>query len=635
MQPNPRVAPDPSSPATSQGMAAQQDRPGAARFEKRVQYRHVVSLLSLLTSAALVAACAVGAVLPGWATWSLYSAAAVGLVAGLAALRRRSNAWAALAWCAAAAGCATLAVTWNPAPTLRADLAASLVRDLGLVLLLAGGLAAVRIVSAARGGLLCGAVLAGLLIANSTLAVRNDGQEKWNDIRWIGDGWSRERHPQIGEVLQPWGWMKAYYPSDPRGYFEQEVDSEDVDMRCWAAAPISCRMLLQRPATRSGTLSWRTHDATNEFASGLIEQGSVPLLQSGGYCVRLEARSEEPCELVCRLLKSEPQGSVSVVDHRQRIGDWTTVEGQGEFRGAPGEGRLTLSCPATAGQVEIRGVRIECDVPRQSRPARHAVAYLLNDRGFRDEMRALEHPEGMLRVALLGDSFTFGFGVHQQDCLSRLLQTNLKSDAESGRRYEVLNFGVTGYSARQSVAGYEHFAAAYRPQVVVFLTTMGDGVTPEQDRELNIPLANERMQRATGPARQMYVRQFDELMKRRQEIDRSCLAELRRLGDLCRRDGARLMVVVYRISAAADWAAFAEDVVRDMQTAGIPAFDLFPAVAQGRAFEELVVHPVDAHPNHVANALAAAEIERRLRELGWLDGDAQATPAEVEVDPDR
>jgi len=71
------------------------------------------------------------------------------------------------------------------------------------------------------------------------------------------------------------------------------------------------------------------------------------------------------------------------------------------------------------------------------------------------------------RVAFLGDSFTFGWGVKEQEAFPQVVRRILQSVAPQGTNVEVLNFGVPGYSTFQEVASFEDVGLDFRPDVVV------------------------------------------------------------------------------------------------------------------------------------------------------------------------
>ncbi len=73
----------------------------------------------------------------------------------------------------------------------------------------------------------------------------------------------------------------------------------------------------------------------------------------------------------------------------------------------------------------------------------------------------LEPAEGRRRLVLVGDSYTFGSGVHNQETFAQQLADRHLPG------WDVLNLAVPGYGTDQQVLAFEHVGARYRPDVVV------------------------------------------------------------------------------------------------------------------------------------------------------------------------
>lgn len=71
-----------------------------------------------------------------------------------------------------------------------------------------------------------------------------------------------------------------------------------------------------------------------------------------------------------------------------------------------------------------------------------------------------ERRDGVKRIVVLGDSFTFGEQARDEDVWTVMLEDQLD-------RTEVLNFGVHGFGTDQQLRVLEEEAIAYRPDVVV------------------------------------------------------------------------------------------------------------------------------------------------------------------------
>ena len=108
-----------------------------------------------------------------------------------------------------------------------------------------------------------------------------------------------------------------------------------------------------------------------------------------------------------------------------------------------------------------------------------------NAQGWRGGEFSLAKPAGVVRVAALGDSSTFGWGVEEFESyparLAPALATRLGVAPD---RVEVLNLGVPGYSSFQGRVLLERRALALAPDLVVWSYLSNDGaMTGESDRE--------------------------------------------------------------------------------------------------------------------------------------------------------
>lgn len=73
----------------------------------------------------------------------------------------------------------------------------------------------------------------------------------------------------------------------------------------------------------------------------------------------------------------------------------------------------------------------------------------VNDLGLRGAPIATPKPAGTYRILMLGDSFTMGYGVAEDETFSVLIQQSLNKKASNGthsRVVEVLNGGVDSYA---------------------------------------------------------------------------------------------------------------------------------------------------------------------------------------------
>jgi lysophospholipase L1-like esterase len=100
------------------------------------------------------------------------------------------------------------------------------------------------------------------------------------------------------------------------------------------------------------------------------------------------------------------------------------------------------------------------------------VEYRINASGLRGPEVGEEKPPGVTRVAVLGDSITFGYWVAEADGFPRQLEALLNGPA--GPRVEVLNFGVPGYNLEQATEVLRARALRFAPDTVVLALCLND-----------------------------------------------------------------------------------------------------------------------------------------------------------------
>jgi lysophospholipase L1-like esterase len=290
---------------------------------------------------------------------------------------------------------------------------------------------------------------------------------------------------------------------------------------------------------------------------------------------------------------------------------------------------LDLRDEATRERFEALGVRRVEDCAQY---APHAVDLRYNSLQFRDR----EPPPrraGVRRVAVLGDSFTEGQGVKEEDAYPRVLERALNA---SGGGWEVLNFGRRGADFPEIEHAFEE-AMAHDPDVVVYGMLLNDCETSPKFRARH-PFVTERLE---GP-RQKLV-----LMSERPPFGARTALFVRRRLDQYRLDramrgwyaeaytdvnregwfrtqaaiegmhrrmalrGGRFLVATWPVLAHLDreypFREAHETVGKFCHASGIAWLDLLPAL-EGRVAEDLWVHPHDPHPNALAHRLAAESL---------------------------
>lgn len=107
------------------------------------------------------------------------------------------------------------------------------------------------------------------------------------------------------------------------------------------------------------------------------------------------------------------------------------------------------------------------------------VDYKINSKGFRDKEFLTEKPENVVRIAVLGDSITFGFEVPLERTYPKVLENMLNQNRN--RQVEVLNFGVGGYNTYNELELLQETVIKYKPDIVILGFCMNDIANPYAD----------------------------------------------------------------------------------------------------------------------------------------------------------
>ena len=116
----------------------------------------------------------------------------------------------------------------------------------------------------------------------------------------------------------------------------------------------------------------------------------------------------------------------------------------------------------------------------------------LNSEGFRGGEMPAAHQPATVRIACLGDSWTFGMPVGQDQTYPSRLAAWLRQERPD-TAYEVENFGVLGYSSYQGLTLLKTRVLDARPDIVVVGFGMNDSEVPGyRDKDI-VSLANRSM----------------------------------------------------------------------------------------------------------------------------------------------
>ncbi|HEY1954168.1 MAG TPA: SGNH/GDSL hydrolase family protein [Polyangiaceae bacterium] len=271
------------------------------------------------------------------------------------------------------------------------------------------------------------------------------------------------------------------------------------------------------------------------------------------------------------------------------------------------------------------------DVVKVSRWTPHAVEFHYNAHRCRDRDMAPNPAPGVTRILMLGDSFTEGQGVREDDTFSRRLERELRA---AGRDVEVLDCGRRGRDFPALWDAFEELVDAYHPNVVVYAMVLNDAVQSDAFRArqefLNDwILDRRRMLGDDDPGGDVPGPRLWALFRDRMESRRVARATTRWYLDMYGTENAdgwtatqgyiakmrermegRFLVALLPLLVKGNpypFAAPAAEIRRACGASNVSFVDLESAVA-GVDPETLWVHAVDMHPNERAHALFAESL---------------------------
>ena len=143
----------------------------------------------------------------------------------------------------------------------------------------------------------------------------------------------------------------------------------------------------------------------------------------------------------------------------------------------------------------VLGWALEPDVSYRNPFPDGDVLVTVNSAGWRDLERSFEGTAGTGRIAVLGDSFIEAYSVDLEQAFHRQLETVLLT---SGHRFEVLGFGVAGYSTLQEYLAFREAAVRYSPHLVLLGFCLINDVR-DNSRELTDKLGDVVVQHGARP----------------------------------------------------------------------------------------------------------------------------------------
>lgn len=109
----------------------------------------------------------------------------------------------------------------------------------------------------------------------------------------------------------------------------------------------------------------------------------------------------------------------------------------------------------------------------------------INSAGLRDREHTEAKPPGTLRVAVLGDSYAEALQVPMESAFWAIAEQRLQTcTMMQGRRVEMINFGVSGFSTARELITLRKRVWQYSPDIVLLLVTTANDIR-DNSRQLS------------------------------------------------------------------------------------------------------------------------------------------------------
>jgi len=288
-----------------------------------------------------------------------------------------------------------------------------------------------------------------------------------------------------------------------------------------------------------------------------------------------------------------------------------------------------LSLVALGAETYLRFVSVSTDGYGASLTSKrwHKAYAELNSMFCRDKEWTNDKPDGVRRIAFVGDSFTYGWGINDPaDMFTSILQSRF--DAAAPGRVEVMNVSWPNWDTDRHIEAVrtisfdyavDEVVLCYLPNDIITVLPIMDEVDPRTLPEqyvvntqssflvdyLYLRLIPGRFSSVQNYCDWIWDGYRDPIVWAKQQ------GQLDELAAVCREHDVMLRVALLPFlrvwGERFDGPALHEQLLTHFHSRGIPAIDLLPAI-KGINPADLVVNAVDAHPNERAHRVFADAI---------------------------
>jgi len=254
---------------------------------------------------------------------------------------------------------------------------------------------------------------------------------------------------------------------------------------------------------------------------------------------------------------------------------------------------------------------------------------------------ALRYLKNQVRIAVIGDSYTEGFGVTREKLFTRQLE-NLLNTKNSEKNYMIINMGQRGLNAKDEINLLKTQLMIIRPHIVITAFTLNDIEIPEErkDRNESSKKPDEKEFRKAGffeyfiaksllgeggsyaYYRYFYNKNFysgskyeNELKKKYESTSREwqALQEVfQEISDLQNENNFKniLIVLPFFRDNASDYLSIHTKIVQEAEKKNIESYDFIKVFDKKMKLDSFAVSKIDSHPNEKAHKIIAQRLSQ-------------------------
>jgi hypothetical protein len=452
-------------------------------------------------------------------------------------------------------------------------------------------------------------------IAEEMASLFSERPDESATVEWSGNVPS---HPLLGQYYAPYSVVKTYYPGNPRGYFEEEDPRES---RWRLVVDQDNRASLMFPRENPDMVRIAITKATSETPWHIqLNQKRFSLKSNHRYAMVFQARADARRRVGVAVSKAyAPWNDLGLHTEVELTPQWqsfgidfmaTMDDDNARVHFDVGGSKISVDLASVSLRSLPDGRTIEPTVPK-----RYVVSYRFNALGCRGRDYSVPRPRSVVRILLLGDSYTLGVGVNEEDTFARQLEillNQLASQRSSGN-YEVINCGVSGYGTREERLFYETLAPMYEPDVVLLVMVHNDNRSWVDDVKMGYA------KRRPDKLEQLSV-VWSRIQDYRYEPPfpdySGSLEEIIKLSRSVRNRGARLAVVIFRNNPMARERdnALVKTIKEGLRDTDVSVLD-FRELDEDPSERDFFVYRenmLDLHPNETAHQIASRAMLRFL-----------------------